>query len=89
MLVFIQKIEMTGINPSVQIPDKVMLQLFKQAGRDKGPIPVSGMIEGKPFNQKIIKYQGSWRMYLNTAIRQASHVKVGDSITIALVYDTN
>ena len=89
MLVFIQKIEMTGINPSVQIPDKVMLQLFKQAGREKGPLPVTGMIEGQPFVQKIVKFQGAWRMYLNTSMRQAAHVKVGDSITIALQYETS
>ncbi len=89
MLVFIQKIEMTGVNPSVQIPDKVMQQLFKQSGREKGPFPVNGMIEGKTFTQKIVKFQGFWRMYLNTQMREASHVKVGDTITISLEFNTD
>jgi hypothetical protein len=86
MLVFIQKVEMTGVNPSVQIPDKVMQQLFKQSGREKSPIPVKGLIEGKEFAQKIVKFQGVWQMYLNTAIRKASCIKVGNTITIAIEF---
>jgi hypothetical protein len=89
MLVFIQKIEMTGVNPSVQIPDKVMQQLFKQSGREKGPFPVNGMIEGKTFTHKIVKFQGVWLMYLNTPIRDATHIKVGDTITISLEFHTD
>lgn len=84
MLVFIQKVEMTGVNPSVQIPEKVMQQLFKQSGREKSPIPVKGLIEGKEFTQKIVKFQGVWQMYLNSSIRKASYIKVGNTITIAV-----
>lgn len=89
MLVFIQKIEIIGVNPYVAIPDKVLEQLFKQAGKEKGPIPVSGMIEGKPFTQTIVKFQGMWRLYLNTPMREASHTTVGDTVTIALEYNAH
>ena len=44
MLSFKANIEIIGINPYVLLPDKVLLALFKQAGKDKGPIPVKGKI---------------------------------------------
>jgi hypothetical protein len=89
MQIFQQKIEIIGVNPYVEVPDNVLGQLFKQSGKDKGPIPVSGMINGKPFVQTVVKYQGLWRLYLNTPMRQASNTKVGDTVTVALEYNDN
>ncbi len=89
MQIFQQKIEIIGINPYVEVPDNVLQQLFKQSGKDKGPIPVSGMIDGKPFVQTVVKYQGLWRLYLNTPMREASNTKVGDTVTVALEYNDN
>lgn len=87
MQIFQQKIEIIGINPYVEVPENVLQQLFKQSGKDKGPIPVSGMIDGKPFIQTMVKYKGLWRLYLNSPMREASGTKVGDTVTIALEYN--
>jgi hypothetical protein len=87
MHVFIQKVELVGVNPSIEIPEKIMQLLFKQSGREKGPLPVVGLIEGKPFTHNVVRFQGKWRMYLNTAIRKITYSKVGDTITVAIEYD--
>ena len=47
------------------------------------------MIDGKPFVQTVVKYQGLWRLYLNTPMREASNTTVGDTVTIALEYNEN
>ncbi len=52
MQIFKAEIGIIGINPFVEVPDNVLQQLFKHSGKDKGPIPVSGMIDGKPFVQQ-------------------------------------
>lgn len=87
MLAFIKKIEIIGINPYVEVSENVLEQLFKQSGKDKGPIPVKGMLNGKPFTQTVVKYQGLWRLYLNTPMREASQTQVGDTVTVTLEYD--
>ena len=89
MQAFIKKIEIIGVNPYVEVPENVLSQLFQQAGKNKGPIPVTGMINGKPFTQTIVKFQGLWRLYLNTPMREASQTKVGDTVTITLEYDSD
>lgn len=89
MQIFKAEIGIIGINPFVEVPDNVLQQLFKQSGKNKGPIPVSGMIDGKTFVQTVVKYQGLWRLYLNTPMREASNTKVGDTVTITLEYNDN
>jgi hypothetical protein len=87
MLRFKAKIEIIGINPYVLLPEKVLLALFKQAGKDKGAIPVKGKIEGHNFIQNLVKYSGKWRLYLNTPMRKASNKDVGDRVTIEIEFD--
>ncbi len=89
MQMFIKKIDIIGVNPYVEIPGNVLEQLLKQSGKDKGPIPVKGLINGHSFIQTIVKYQGLWRLYLNTPMREESGTKVGDTVTIALEYDSD
>jgi len=85
---FSAKILIIGINPYVYLPTTVLKALFEQAGRDKGPIPVKGELNGKGFQQSIVKYQGAWRLYLNTAMRQAANVGVGDMAHVAIGFDS-
>ena len=35
-----------GINPVVDPPDKILRAIFTQAGKNKGPIPVRGRLNG-------------------------------------------
>ena len=87
MLRFKAQIEIIGINPYVLLPEKVLLTVFKQAGKDKGAIPVKGKIEGHDFIQNLVKYSGKWRLYLNTPMRKASNKIVGDKVTIEIEFD--
>jgi len=48
-----------GINPYVDIPEKILHDLFRQSGRTKGPLPVRGILNGNKFKQTIVKYQGA------------------------------
>lgn len=62
---FDAKIEIIGINPFVFVPDAILQNLFKLAGKDKGHIPVKGIINGSPYRQTLVRYSGAWRLYIN------------------------
>jgi hypothetical protein len=87
MLSFSAKIEIIGVNPYVLLPDKILNTLFKEADRNKGPIPVKGTLDDHPFTQTLIKYSGSWRLYLNTPMRKSAQKEVGDTVAIKIEYD--
>ncbi|MEO8148257.1 MAG: YdeI/OmpD-associated family protein [Bacteroidia bacterium] len=76
-----------GINPYVKVPSKVLNELFFQAGKSKGPIPVKGKLNGKPFIQHVVKYKGVWRLYLNTPMRKAAGIDVGDMAYVEIDFD--
>ena len=87
MNTFSTKIAIIGINPYVLLPAPVLKELFKQAGKDKGPIPVKGTLNGHAFTQTLVKYSGKWRLYLNTPMRQAAGIGVGDIARVELFFD--
>ncbi len=87
MLVFSAEIFIVGINPYVEIPKDVLAELFKAAGKEKGPIPIKGRINGKKFIQNIVKYQGLWRLYLNTPMRKDAQAEVGDTVSFEIAFD--
>lgn len=87
MLKFKAKIEIIGINPFVFLPAKVLQQIFVQAGKSKGKIPVKITIEGQAFTQTLIKWRGAWRLYLNTPMRQAAQKEVGAVANFEIAYD--
>ncbi|MGN6645521.1 MAG: DUF1905 domain-containing protein [Cytophaga sp.] len=84
---FSATIELIGINPYVYLPEPVLNGIFKQAGKDKGKIPVKMTIDGHAFTQTLIKYSGAWRLYLNTPMRKASGKEVGDTAVFEVHYD--
>ena len=84
---FSAKIYKIGANPYVLLPSAVLKQLFIQAGKDKGPIPVCGTLNGHKFIQTLVKYSGKWRLYLNTPMRKAANLDVGDVAKIEIQYD--
>lgn len=87
MIKFKARIEIIGVNPFVFLPDDVLQQIFTQAGKDKGKIPVRIKIDGHEFTQTLIKWSGSWRLYLNTPMRKAAGKDVGDLADFEIAYD--
>jgi len=84
---FAAKIFKIGINPYVVPPKEVLEELFEQAGRDKGPLPVKGKLNHHPFRQTLVKYSGKWRLYLNTPMRKATGTDVGDRVEVTIEFD--
>lgn len=76
-----------GINPVVDPPERVLAKLFEQAGRSKGPIPVCGKLNGADFIQTLVKYSGSWRLYINGEMLKDSKLEVGEKATVEIEYD--
>jgi len=87
MIKFKAKIEIIGVNPFVFLPERVLQEIFKQAGKNKGKIPVKMKIDGHEFTQTLIKWSGAWRLYLNTPMRKAAQKDVGDTAAFEIVYD--
>jgi hypothetical protein len=58
---FSAHLDIIGINPFVLLPDKILAFIFKQAGRDKGPIRVRGSVNGEPYRQTLVRHKGVWQ----------------------------
>ncbi|MEY4546791.1 MAG: hypothetical protein RL685_2986 [Pseudomonadota bacterium] len=84
MAAFHARIQLLGINPWVALPARELSALFRAAGRDKGPIRVRGFIDDTPFRQTLVKYQGEWRLYLNTPVRRAAGKDVGERVRVTV-----
>jgi hypothetical protein len=80
-------IEQIGINPYVSLPPRRLAALFEAAGKQRGPIPVVIEIGGATFRQSLVKYQGAWRLYLNTPMRAAAGKSVGQGVTLKVDFD--
>lgn len=87
MHTFSAKVGKIDINPYVEVPDDILLKLQQDARKEKGPLPVRGTLQGKPFLANVVRYRGMWRLYLNTPMRQAANVDVGDQVTVGLQFD--
>ena len=84
---FKAEIEIIGVNPFVFLPDKVLTALFKQSGKDKGPIPIRGNINNAPYKQTLVKYRGAWRLYINTTMLKNSPKRIGETIELTIEFD--
>jgi hypothetical protein len=87
MHTFSAKVGRSEINPFVQVPDDILLKLQQAAKKEKGPVPVKGTLQGKPFLANVVRYRGLWRLYLNTEMRRAANVDVGDQVTVRVQFD--
>ncbi len=87
MPTFNATIALLGINPYVLVPVRVLKHIFAAAGRDKGPIPIKVAIEGATFTQTLVRYQGNWRLYLNTPMRKLANKQVGARIKLDVEFD--
>ena len=80
-------LKIIGVNPFVFVPDKILKEIFKQSGKNKGYIPIHGLINGKPYKQTLVKYQGDWRLYVNTTMLNKSPKRIGEIIEITIEFD--
>lgn len=95
MNIFSSTIHIINGNPYVRPPDKILFEIFQQAHKDKGPIPVRGKLNGTEFHQSLLRYQGDWRLYINGAMAKKAGFKyvgsitaiVGQKVKIAIAYD--
>jgi hypothetical protein len=87
MIKFRAEIEIIGVNPFVFLPESVLNEVFKQAGKSKGKIPVKMKIDGHEFVQTLVKWKGAWRLYLNTPMRKAAQKDVGNMASFEIAYD--
>jgi len=78
-----------GINPFVFVPEPLLQQLFRDAGKEKGYIPVTGQINAKDYKQTLLKYQGEWRLYINTTMLPRSPERIGECIEITIGVDSS
>jgi hypothetical protein len=87
MWTFKAEIKMIGINPYVSVPDKALKGVLKQAGKDKGQIPIRGTVNDNPYRQTLVKYSGEWRLYINTTMLKNSPKRVGEIIHVSIEFD--
>lgn len=80
-------IQIIGINPYVSVPDEILESIFDDAGKDKGPIPIAGTVNTKPYVQTLVKYAGLWRLYINTVMLENSPKRIGEKIRITVAFD--
>ena len=86
---FDARLEIIVGNPFVFIPVDVLERLFQQANQSKGPIPVKGRINGKPYQQTLVKYSGKWRLYINMKMLKNSPKRIGEIIEVEIAFDPN
>jgi hypothetical protein len=74
-------------NPYVFVPLIKLNKIFQQANKNKGPIPVKGKINGKNYQQTLVKYSGEWRLYVNMKMLKNSPKRIGEIIEVEIEYD--
>lgn len=89
MHTFKAEIEIIGINPFVFVPGEILTAIFKQAGKEKGHIPICGSINDKPYQQTLVKYSGAWRLYINTTMLKDSPKRIGETVEVSVAFDPN
>jgi uncharacterized protein YdeI (YjbR/CyaY-like superfamily) len=88
LIKFKATINIIGINPFVFVPPKILQAIFKQAGRDKGPIPIKGTINENAYRQTLVRYSNEWRLYINTAMLKNSPKRIGEKVEVTVEVDT-
>ena len=82
-------LEIIAGNPFVYLPPEILDNIFRQAGRKKGHFPVKGTINGKPFQQTLVKYSGNWRLYINMVMLKNSPKRIGEEIRVEIEFGSS
>lgn len=80
-------IHLIGVNPFVFVPELILENLFLKSGKRKGSIPISGQINGKDFQQTLVRFDGEWRLYINTAMLKNSPKRIGETVKLMIDFD--
>lgn len=84
---FSATLEIIGMNPFVFVPEEILVEIFADAGKSRGAVPVCGIINGNEYIQTLVKYSGSWRLYINTSILPDSPRRIGEVIDVSIAFD--
>ena len=84
---FNAKLEIIVGNPFVYLPSKILKNLFHQANKNRGTIPVRGKINGKSYQQTLLRYSGEWRLYINMKMLKNSPKRIGEIIDVEIEFD--
>lgn len=87
MQTFTASLELIGVNPFVQIPAEILAQVFEQAGRSKGPIRVCGTVNGRCYQQTLVRYAGQWRLYVSLTMLDHSPRRIGEVLIVAVAFN--
>lgn len=86
-ITFKSKLQIIGINPFVFLPKKALTAVFKQAGKDRSPIPVRGTVNGQPYRQSLVRHLEEWRLYINTSMLKKSPERIGERLELSIEFD--
>nr|WP_294859791.1 YdeI/OmpD-associated family protein [uncultured Fluviicola sp.] len=89
MTSFKARIEIIGINPFVFVPKPILEELFLEYGKDRGPIPIKGTINGTFYKQTLVRFSGEWRLYINTIMLPKSPTRIGEEVEITIAIDSS
>ena len=84
---FKAEIQIIGVNPYVLVPSQVLSDIFIQAQKDKGAIPIKGTVNDKPYIQTLVRFKGEWRLYINMKMLTNSPKRIGETIEITIEFD--
>ncbi|QKZ13705.1 YdeI/OmpD-associated family protein [Spirosoma sp. KUDC1026] len=87
LLTFNAQIDIIGVNPFVTVPDDVLAELCRQAGKTRGAIPICGALNGKPYTQTLVRFKGAWRLYINTLMLKNSPRRIGEVVVLTIAHD--
>jgi Bacteriocin-protection, YdeI or OmpD-Associated/Domain of unknown function (DUF1905) len=80
-------LEILGINPFVRVPGAILDRILEEAGKDKGPIPICGTINGNSYTQTLVRHGGVWRLYVNTKMLPRSPKRIGETVDMSIMLD--
>ena len=84
---FSARVGIVDINPYVEVPEGIVRALHEAAKKARGPVPVRGKLNGRPFRATLVLFRGLWRIYLNSYMRADAGVGVGDEVTMEVEFD--
>jgi len=84
---FYAKLELIGINPFVSVPIDILENIFSESGMKNGHIPIKGEVNQIPYKQTLVKFRGSWRLYINMKMLKNSPQRIGELIKLTIEFD--
>ena len=84
---FTAQLQIIAGNPFVFVPSEILDVIFQRFQKQKGPIPVHGTVNGKPYQQTLVKFRGDWRLYINMKMLKNSPRRIGEIIHVEIGVD--